>query len=221
MNKLIETTKLSNEEKINDQIYIKKYTGGDLLNDNSISTLFPMCWEKLTEMDDLYLKYSDWYKVFCNESGEDQLAALFCVNTNHPEFKIEKDGLEDKDFLHLSEIEIAPSFRNSAYKNGKIVEPSSENNYFKKYINNNGIYGHNVQESEPLKNPNILKNIFNFLDVNARKAGYKVISLMALNNKVESIYDKLGFKKVDLSKYDRYKDNLDWYSLHPFMIKFL
>lgn len=52
----------------------------------------------------------------------------------------------------------------------------------------------------------------------AKKAGYSRMSLQAKDTDKIPKYEHLGFSILDLSNYDSYKDNLDFYKDHPIMI---
>lgn len=203
---------------IRDEIMLSKTSG------RVTEKKFSMCWDKLMMQDDIYLNQSDWYAVEVFENGKFEVAAIFCVNQRHPEFlllsQLKGEKLKSDELFHLSEVEIAPNFRGSAYDGG-------------------------VKSS--LENPHVFNAIFNMLFTTGKSAGYKMLTLQALNSKVAQIYrsNKVGFVDVtedDSNKVLEYIDSLSeeeqknlenykgtfkmllenkefYFGEHPFMIK--
>jgi len=151
---------------------------------------YDLCYEALFEKGsvDLYENLSDWFGIFIYDSkGEKHLVGLLCTNDNyHTEFK-----LEDKNPIHLSEIEIEPKFRGENFTNSNKIHAFSK--------------------------------AMSTWEKGAKKAGYNLLTLQALDETKIPLYEHVGFHKVDYTIYKpiikEYGHEKFYNEEHPFMIK--
>lgn len=166
--------------------YLPIRTVYNIINDYDYS----LCYEALVikGSPDLYEKMSDWLGIFIYDStGKKHLVGLMCINDNyHIEFK--KD---DKNPLHISEIEIEPKFRGENFTgDNKIHAFSNSMNALEKGAKEAGYNLLTLQAIDKSKVP-----LYEHM-------GFHIVDYKNYND------------KIDFSKYEQFY-NID----HPFMIK--